>query len=174
MKNGTCGQIVAKDGKRLAYLWEPPNGPPLYLIKLSEPPVGPVPGPSAFQGNAHYAINVMWPDQERKRCLPDIQTSTRDSNPVQGSSSNGPARDNGLEVGGSKPYTSDEMAWIKKNFGNEFSFLRLHGLKIHNDEEREEGRAIARALMTDDDDDDAKEGENQEEEGRGKRRRTDS
>ena len=51
-------------------------------------------------------------------------------------------------------YTVEEEAWIKQHYQNEWQFLRKHGLSMHKDEDREEGRAIARALMTSDDDDD--------------------
>ncbi|KAH6872379.1 hypothetical protein BKA58DRAFT_455942 [Alternaria rosae] len=37
-----------------------------------------------------------------------------------------------------------------KNYGSEYHFLIQHGLKIHNEEDREEGRAILRAIMRED------------------------
>ncbi|CAO2649753.1 Nn.00g010450.m01.CDS01 [Neocucurbitaria sp. VM-36] len=44
-------------------------------------------------------------------------------------------------------YTAEETAFLKKNYGSEFHFLIQHGLKIHVQEDREEGRAILRAVM---------------------------
>lgn len=44
-------------------------------------------------------------------------------------------------------YTGTEKQWLKKNWGSEFKFLQAYGLKIYNDEDREEGRAIVRAFM---------------------------
>ena len=47
------------------------------------------------------------------------------------------------------PYTPAERTWLVNKFGNEFKFLREHGLRIYHDDEREEGRALARTLMRD-------------------------
>lgn len=52
----------------------------------------------------------------------------------------------GAEVG---PFTPEEKAWMKTHFGSEFKFLLLYNLKIYNEEDRQEGRAILRALMSD-------------------------
>ena len=38
---------------------------------------------------------------------------------------------------------------MKTHFGSEFKFLLLYNLKIYNEEDRQEGRAILRALMSD-------------------------
>ncbi|KAI4943944.1 hypothetical protein J4E91_009091 [Alternaria rosae] len=48
------------------------------------------------------------------------------------------------------PYTAEETTFLKKNYGSEYHFLIQHGLKIHNEEDREEGRAILRAIMRED------------------------
>jgi hypothetical protein len=53
---------------------------------------------------------------------------------------------------GAASYTAEETASLKENYGSEFHFLLQHGLKIHNEEDREEGRAILRAIMRADDD----------------------
>ncbi|KAK6515881.1 hypothetical protein TWF281_004472 [Arthrobotrys megalospora] len=44
------------------------------------------------------------------------------------------------------PYRAGEKTWLKKHYGGEFHFLNKHGLKIHKEEDREEGRKILRAL----------------------------
>ncbi|KAM7200325.1 hypothetical protein V8F20_005302 [Naviculisporaceae sp. PSN 640] len=44
-------------------------------------------------------------------------------------------------------YTAEEKAWLKEHYGGEFRFLRSNALNITKDEQREEGRAIARALI---------------------------
>lgn len=49
-------------------------------------------------------------------------------------------------MSGSRP-TSDEKVWMKDNYGGEFKFLASHGLNIHKDDHREEGRAIAQGYM---------------------------
>ena len=40
---------------------------------------------------------------------------------------------------------------MKKNYGGEFKFLRCQGLSIYKEEDRDEGKAILQALMSDDD-----------------------
>jgi hypothetical protein len=44
-------------------------------------------------------------------------------------------------------YTTAEKQWLKKHWRDEFHFLIAYGLKIYNEEDREEGRAIVRAFM---------------------------
>ncbi|KAK4227140.1 hypothetical protein QBC38DRAFT_199658 [Podospora fimiseda] len=48
------------------------------------------------------------------------------------------------------PYTPEEKHWLEVNWGGEFKFLMVHGLKIHNEEDREEGRQIVRTILADD------------------------
>ena len=48
---------------------------------------------------------------------------------------------------GVRPYTASEKAWLKKWWKNEFHFLMAYGLSIHSEEDREEGRAIARTFI---------------------------
>jgi hypothetical protein len=43
--------------------------------------------------------------------------------------------------------TTAEKQWLKKHWRGEFHFLIAYGLKIYNEEDREEGRAIVRAFM---------------------------
>lgn len=50
----------------------------------------------------------------------------------------------------SAPYTAAEKQWLNDNFGGEFHFLLAYGLSIHKEDDREEGRAIARAMMAQD------------------------
>lgn len=45
--------------------------------------------------------------------------------------------------------TEVEREWLRKNYGGVFNFLRSYGLSIHEDEDREEGRAILRSMMSD-------------------------
>ncbi|KAK3371067.1 hypothetical protein B0T24DRAFT_680190 [Lasiosphaeria ovina] len=44
--------------------------------------------------------------------------------------------------------------WLQQNFGDEYHFLLIHGLSIHKEEDREDGRAMARTLMGHDADED--------------------
>ncbi|KAH7082182.1 hypothetical protein FB567DRAFT_605414 [Paraphoma chrysanthemicola] len=48
---------------------------------------------------------------------------------------------------GSRLYRQAERTFLNKRFKSEYKFLRSHGLSIHKDEDREEGRAIIRELM---------------------------
>lgn len=41
----------------------------------------------------------------------------------------------------------EEKAWLKKHYGDEFHFLREHGMSIYKDEDREDGRTLLRMLM---------------------------
>jgi hypothetical protein len=49
------------------------------------------------------------------------------------------------------PYSTDEKAWLKKNYGGEYRFLRTLGLSIYKEEDRTEGRSIVRSWMAEDD-----------------------
>ncbi|KAH7161592.1 hypothetical protein EDB81DRAFT_756112 [Dactylonectria macrodidyma] len=49
--------------------------------------------------------------------------------------------------------TPDEKAWLRKHYRNEFKFLQSYALSIHNEEDREEGRVIMRAMVSNDEDD---------------------
>lgn len=45
-------------------------------------------------------------------------------------------------------YSAAEKAWLKTNYGSEFKFLRAHGLKIFKEDDRKEGEAIVRSMMS--------------------------
>jgi hypothetical protein len=51
---------------------------------------------------------------------------------------------------GEKPYTAEEKAYLKEQFGGEYRMLREQGLSIYKESDREEGRAIMRAFMEQD------------------------
>lgn len=70
-----------------------------------------------------YYINAIWPDTERERWL--RLKNTFDA----------------------PPYTNRENAWLKEHYGSEFKFLLAYQLSIYKDEDREEGRRIARAFI---------------------------
>lgn len=118
------GAIVdLHSGQPVAYFKPLNEGRRLMDVQLSDPPVGPSVGNSAFEPGVSYMIHAFWPAEERQRF-----ESTRS-------------------------FTSAERAWVKKHFGNEFKFLQTYGLSIYKDEDREEGRAIVRTLMSNDDSD---------------------
>ncbi|KAK3347277.1 hypothetical protein B0T25DRAFT_572348 [Lasiosphaeria hispida] len=124
MDDGTTGHISDANGRRIAYFYKVCG---LYAVKLSGPPVGPVLAPSRLQKDCHYMIQAFWPDTERERWAA-IQSGQNDPK--------------------SAPYTDKEKEWLKEHFDGEFHFLQMYGLSIFKDEDREEGKQIARTMMT--------------------------
>jgi hypothetical protein len=47
-------------------------------------------------------------------------------------------------------FSEKELIWIEENFGNSASFLAIYGLKFYDDDDCEEGKRIAQAMMSDD------------------------
>jgi hypothetical protein len=45
------------------------------------------------------------------------------------------------------PYTAAEKKWLNVHWGGEFKFLQAYQLSIHDEDDREEGRRIARAFI---------------------------
>jgi hypothetical protein len=101
-------------------------------LRLSDPPVGPELGPSPFDRNVRYMIHAVWSDTERQRFAARQELQTR-------------------LVADASSLTSAEKAWLQEHFESEFKFLCAYELSIYNEEDREEGRRILRALMSDDD-----------------------
>ncbi|KAF5859752.1 hypothetical protein ETB97_002474 [Aspergillus alliaceus] len=95
--------------------------------------VGPKVGPPPFNSSEEYMIHAFWPESERQR-FAALQASRQ------------------IPATASGPLTSAEKAWLKRHHRTEFNFLRVHGLSIFKDEDREEGRAILRAVMSNDGD----------------------
>lgn len=92
--------------------------------------------------NTAWVIRATWPEAERRKYI-----NHRNANATSGSISANPA---------SVPaYTPEEKEWLKHRSGynDEFHFLRAHGLFIHKEEDREEGRQILRTLMVNSDSD---------------------
>lgn len=140
--SGASGYITSNcDGRPIAY-FKPKNGKVIFWeVRLSGPPVGPKVGPSPFDPNSGYSIQALWPDSERHKfaasqeAFAALHASRQSQSTLAG------------------PLTPAEKAWLKANWGNEFKFLRAHGLKIHDDDDREYGRRILRATMSDGDED---------------------
>jgi hypothetical protein len=135
--SGTAGSITnLSDGRPVAYFKPMIRGVRFWEVRLSGPPVGPKVGPSPFDSSVAYVLHALWPDSERQR-FAALQASRQTRATASG------------------PLTSAEKAWLKTYYGNEFKFLRDHGLSIFKDEDREEGRTILRAIMSNDDDEPA-------------------
>ncbi|KAF1836335.1 hypothetical protein BDW02DRAFT_521172 [Decorospora gaudefroyi] len=124
------GSIKDSQGKNVAY-FDPKR--PLFTIKVRCPPNGPTLGPPALKKDGTYMLGCRW-DAASESKWKEFKSK------------------NGLSTSGQKaaPYTADENAFLKKNYGSEYRFLMQHGLKIHDEEDREEGRAILRAVMRED------------------------
>ena len=89
-------------------------------------------GISSLDPNKAYLINARWPATERAR-WESFKAGQKIESVVA-------ANEDG-------PYTTEEKAWLKKHYRGEFNFLRCFGLSIYKEDDRAEGRGIARALM---------------------------
>ncbi|SPQ21564.1 50f88162-c8b7-49a5-a983-7e5aa8e5a23a [Thermothielavioides terrestris] len=141
-KNFRDGQLMDAEGRRIAYIHAPG---PVWVLKLSGPPVGPVVGESVFKQDEGYMINAIWPDSERSRWAAASGTQ-----PTTGSNQQGASGGNGNREAQSSrppPYTSEEKDWLKKNWGGEYRFHRCWGFNIHDEKDRDEVRQIVRAMM---------------------------
>src|SRR5271154_679054 len=105
--------------------------PFFWKLRLSGQP----PNQTSLDKNGHYALSFIWPDEERAR-WERVKAA-------------GLGSERSSQV---LPYTVEEKEWLKENWGGEFRFLRAHLLKIHDEEDRAEGRRIVRAMMHDSDD----------------------
>lgn len=92
-----------------------------------------------------YYIIANWPSSEREKFRVHKEELKRSANGQAGPSGNVP---NGSAAA---DYTDAERDWIKKHYESEFKFLMQYGLKMFDDEDREEGRRIVRAMMSGDD-----------------------
>jgi hypothetical protein len=128
--NKSSGAIKDNQGKNVAY-FDPKS--PLFAIKVRRGPNGPTLGPHALKKDVLYVLGCRW-DAAEKRKWREFQARNGLSSPGQNAA----------------PYTAEETSFLKENYGGEFHFLMQHGLKIHSDEDREEGRAILRAIMHED------------------------
>ena len=87
-------------------------------------------------------IGSHWAEDERERFTAYQSQQERQS------SSPDPARIEEAAILGR--YTVAEQQWMKQHYGGEFKFLRAYGLKICDEEDREEGRQILRSMMAED------------------------
>ncbi|KAF2277045.1 uncharacterized protein EI97DRAFT_432658 [Westerdykella ornata] len=154
------GSIVGLPGREAVAYFDPSAG--LFQVKLSDPPVGPVLAPTAFKKDSMYMINVRWSDGEwrrweaykRSQGLDDSRSGGVNDAQNMSTAEGGPPRKKMKRMApqgpGSAEYTAEEKAWLKKNYKGEYHFLLEHGLSIHKEEDREEGRAMVRAFMDED------------------------
>ncbi|KXJ93649.1 hypothetical protein Micbo1qcDRAFT_201617 [Microdochium bolleyi] len=95
-------------------------------------------GPSPFDPTGIYVLSVIWPEAERARVTgPASGTAARSEYKPQG----------GEAASREEWFTPAEKEWLKVNYGGEFRFLRNHGLSIHEEEDRKDGKTVLKALM---------------------------
>ena len=109
------------------------DDPVLLKLRLS----GQSPNQTSLDKDGMYSLSFRWPDEERAR-WERVKAAAVES-------------ERSSQVA---PYTVEEKEWLKENWGGEFRFLHAHLLKIHDEEDRAEGRRIVRAMMHDSDDSD--------------------
>lgn len=159
------GTIKDNEGTPLAY-FDPSKK--LFQVKLSGPPVGPIVGPSVLNDpnrNTLVWVRACWAPSERARWEEYKQGNQSRTSHSSEPSSAPPKNDTMQNPQPDLGYTKEEKAWLKIHYGDEYKFLRDHGLSIYDDDEREEGRAIVRSFMAkeDEDDDEEEEGEESDE-----------
>ncbi|KAF2500364.1 hypothetical protein BU16DRAFT_523161 [Lophium mytilinum] len=158
------GTIKDTQGQTLAYFDLDPSKP-LFQVKLSGPPVGPVVGPSIFDEprNTAYCLNVCWEQSELVRWEAYKRNQSRTIHTAGLAIALPPTNNTPQNTQTSPGYNAAEKAWLKTHFGNEFKFLRMYALSIYKEEDREEGREIVRAFMENDSQDEGDEDEESEE-----------
>jgi hypothetical protein len=125
--NASRGTIKDAQNQNIAY-FDPNPKKRFFQVKLSGPPVGRATGPSSFEEDTVYMINIVWSDAEQARWMAYKYP------------------------GFSAPYTTKEKKWLEDHYRGEFHFLQTHGLSIYKEEDRNEGRAIVRVTMSRKDD----------------------
>jgi hypothetical protein len=131
------GTIKETHGKNVAYF--DPNSP-LFAIKVRCPPNGPTLGPYALKKDGLYVLGCQWDAAEKFKWQ---EYKARNGLPTSAQNA--------------ASYTAEETAFLKKNYGSEYQFLLQHGLKVHVDEDREEGQAILHVIMREDEESDDQE-----------------
>ena len=90
------------------------------LLKLL---LAPEPNRTSLNSDGTYVFTVSWSEAERRRW----------KNHKYGIS----------------PLTSDEKDWLKQNgYKDEWHFCGMHGLKLHDEEDRRDGRNLLRQMMS--------------------------
>jgi hypothetical protein len=131
------GAIRDRQGKTVAH-FDPTR--PLFSVKVRGSGLlrGRRLGPPALEWGVPYFLNCRWDPAEQQRWQ-DFKAREIHSMSAQVFVSDG-----------RPPYTAAEKNWLKKWRITEFEFLRMYGLKMHDDEDRAEGRALVRGFMQDD------------------------
>jgi hypothetical protein len=119
--------------------------------------------------NTAYVIRATWPDSERAKyenhCKAAIAAAKLPATHATAASTASAASAAPVATASAPPLNAEEKDWLKhkSGFGDEFQFLRAHGLSIYKEEDREEGRRIIRAFKVRDDGEEDEEEEKDEE-----------
>lgn len=124
----------------------------LMVIRLSGFPVGPRVAPTPPKDGTLLVLTITLSEEERKNMNGQLAAGR--------AAAQAPAAAAVTEA----LLNEDEKRFLKTNFRDEFHFLREHGLNIHKEEHREEGRALLRALMAQDEEDEEQDGDQGEDE----------
>jgi hypothetical protein len=108
--------------RQLTACFEPNR--PLFILTLSEPPVGPEVGPKVIVYGMLHRIGARWTKDEWAEWK-EFQRALHK---------------------GDEPLTAEEKQFLKEHYRGEYHFLLTHGLKIHDEDDRKEGRKILRTL----------------------------
>jgi hypothetical protein len=137
LEPATRGTIRHRQSGTVAY-FDPTR--PLYSVEVrgNGLPRGRRLGPPALEWGVPYFLNCRWDPAEQQRWQ-EFKAREIHSMSAQIYVSDG-----------NPPYTAAEKGWLKKRRITEFKFLRMYGLKMHDDEDRAEGRALVRGFMQDD------------------------
>jgi len=95
----------------------------------------------SLDSDAHHVINATWIAEERRRWLAHQCDDFMYPSGMEGIAA---------ASSYSLPYTPQEKQWLKEHFGGEFRFLQQYGLHIYCEEDRDEGRMIAKGFMEED------------------------
>ena len=114
------------------------DNPYLYRLRLK----GQSSTQTSLKPDVNYMIGSHWAEDERERFEAYQSRQERQSS--------SPETIDTVEQATAARYTAAEKEWMKQHYGGEFKFLRAYGLKIYDEEDREEGRQILRSMMAGD------------------------
>lgn len=124
---GIC-QISDGKGRAAGYFYRLDLPGPLLQLRLSGPPVGPRVGPSPFKPQHKYKICAWWHDDHRQLAM--RQLAKRAGKPRPGVVA---------------AFDDQERAWMKREHGSVWKFMRAFGLKGNCEEDAAKARQIIRA-----------------------------
>lgn len=86
-------------------------------------------------------------DNTNKASTPSSTSSTSSASAASSASTADSTSDEPWTQPSRDPLNQTEKQYLKDNFGDEYHFLRDHGLGIWKDDDREDGRVVLRMYM---------------------------